>query len=802
MKKFYYLLLLLGMMPFIAFSQSKKPYMPDPDAQMPNLNIDVIHQFLDVHFVPKEGLVIGTVTDSFKPVNKKTDSFFIDGPGIRFKSVKINGKTAPYSQTDKGIYIKSPKKLKSSKTYILEMSYEANPRRGIYFIGWDDSTNRSRKQIWTQGEMDDNRYWIPSQDNRNDKLITEVVVNVDNKFKALSNGSLLEKKDVGDGTTNWHYRISHPHASYLFMLGIGDYNIQDDRSGSGVPLHYWYYPQAPEKLEPTYRYTPKIMDFFEQTIGIPYPWKTYSQIPVQNFIYGAMENTTATIFGDFYYIDAREFLDRRYVGVNAHEMAHQWFGDLITSKTDADQWLQEGFATHYAKLAERHIFGDNYFQWNRRGEQNTALTASEKKLIPIGHTKGGTARIYQKASFVLDMLKDTVGEENFNKVVKAYLEKYAFSNVNSADFEAMFKKVLGMDMHWFFDEWIYRASEPYYSVKYNSELVNGIPTVVVSIKQKQALDSFTDLIAMPIKVQVFFADGTSTWKKEFVSDESHKINIPNPNSKPIDFVLFDPGNHILKKVDFFKGMEELQAQAAKAPEMIDRYDAIEAMKNFGYHLKRDFMNKLFATNPYYPIQEEIIAQIANDAHATSQATILMAIKDDNASVRRKAVESMEQIPESMRKDFEKLLTDSSYETISAALVKLVDNFPDRKQEYLKLTDGQTGLAMGTRITWLKIAANDPDEKYYAELVDYATPAFEFRTRLIAFKALDEIDLWNEKAFLSALEAASSWNNRLAGPVKEIIINLKRNGYKAKIQAAYNKGNWSEAQKSILKDLIK
>nr|MDQ3073659.1 M1 family metallopeptidase [Bacteroidota bacterium] len=443
----------------IACAQPLHCFHPDEVGGPREHNIDVEHLLLEIKFNPMEKLVTGKATHTFTPLHKAVDTIFLDAPGIRFSEVKLDGADARYTTSSKGITIYPATPLAWNTRHLLTMTYEANPKRGLYFIGWDDTTGRSRKQIWTQGQGIDNRHWIPGFDDPNDKLISEVVVTFDSKYKVLSNGAQLKPKTNKDGTTTWHYRMTHPHALYLIMLGIGDYAIQKSASQSGVPLNAYYYPDQPQALEPSYRYTADIMDFFESEIMVPYPWKSYSQIPVQEFLYGAMENTSATVFGDFFMVDSRGFLDRNYVGVNAHEMAHQWFGDMVTAKSVHDLWLQESFATHYAKLAEKHLFGTGHYLWNKRNEQNSALNASLRDLYPIYHSKAGSPRIYPKGSFVLDMLKYVVGREQYNRVVAHYLKQHAYGNVTTFDFMDAFHDVLGINLDWFFNQWIYNGGE-------------------------------------------------------------------------------------------------------------------------------------------------------------------------------------------------------------------------------------------------------------------------------------------------------------------------------------------------------
>ncbi|HCN06166.1 MAG TPA: aminopeptidase, partial [Bacteroidetes bacterium] len=219
------------------------------------------------------------------------------------------------------------------------VTYEAAPRKGLHFVGWNDASGRMRRQIWTQGQAIDHRHWIPMYDEMNDKMITETIITFDSSYAVLSNGTLHEKRNNNDGTFTWHYSMTRPHASYLLMLAIGKYAIERRRSTSGIVNDLYYYPECQECVTPTYRLSTEAVDFLERELDVPYPWEKYSQIPVADYIFGAMENTTATVFGDFYFTDPRAALDRNYLGVNVHELTHQWFGDLITARSSKHVWL-------------------------------------------------------------------------------------------------------------------------------------------------------------------------------------------------------------------------------------------------------------------------------------------------------------------------------------------------------------------------------------------------------------------------------------------------------------------------------
>jgi len=787
----------------LSFTKAQTPYssfLADPAGAAREHNVDMEDMLLDLHFKPERGFVEGKVTYTFTPIRSKIDSLYLDGPEINFKQVTLDGNDVKYKKSDAGITIYFSTPITWDTKHKITLDYEAHPKKGLYFIGWNDSTNRSRKEIWTQGELTDNRYWLPGYDDPDDKLITEVLVTFDSKYKVLSNGAKIAEKDNKDGTKTWHYKMPHPHALYLVMLGIGNYDIYTTKAASGVTINEWYNADVPEKREPTYRYTDDIMNFLEKEIGVPYAWGSYSQIPVQDFLYGAMENTSATIFGDFFQVNKREFLDRNYIGVNAHEMTHQWFGDLVTCRSGRNMWLHESFATYYAKLYARHHFGEDNYRWNCRGEANAALAASKTDQNPLEYSGAG-GRIYPKGSCVLGMLRYVVGDEEYHKAVAAYLEKHKFDNVEAYDFRIAFHDVLGINLDWFFDEWIERGGEPHYDVSYEQ----GIKSTILHIKQTQTISDVLTYFKMPIVAEVHYTDGSVDSKKEWVEGASSTITVPNPGGKNISYVLFDPNSEILKSCVFHKSFNEWQMQALYAPNMIDRYDALVALRDTAIDKKTDLLIKVYANETFQANKAEILSQLAKDDNSQTNYLFKQAIMDKDYDARNAAISNIYKIPASDIADYEKLLTDSSYHIEEVALGKLCEQYPDKKTEFLDRAKDIQGINETGKIVWLRLSIEADRNKTdnLNTLIDYTTPAFEFRTRINALQALQALNYLDNKTLRSLFDASLSWNSHLAGPANDVLTYYyKEDNYHKMIKDFYDNGNWTKEQKETLGKVVK
>lgn len=769
--------------------------------------VDFIKMIVDVSFEPKNGLVKGKVDHIFTPLQQKVDSIFFDGPGIRISKALLDGKELKYSSNATGIVV-YPIGLIWDKTYKITFEYEANPKKGIYFIGWNDNvTNEKlkelghiREQIWTQGQGTDNRYWIPSYDEHNDKVITETYITFNKEFNVLSNGVLKEKKENKDGTYTWHYAMSKPHANYLLMVAIDKFAVKKTTSKRGVPVQFWYYPEFPERVGPSSLYTEEMVDFMEEELGVNYPWESYSQVMVQDFIYGAMENTTATIFGDFFNVNSRAFLDRNYLGVNMHEFTHQWFGDLITARSYNNQWLQESFATHYPKYFFRKIYGEDYFQWQRRLELNSILDAEKNNRLPIVNTTSGTTRVYQKGSAVIDMLRYVLGNDQFKRMITYYLKKHDYKNVETNDLEVSIHESSGRTLDWFFDQWCYRGGVPAYEVQKQIYTSDNNEYIRFDIKQTHAIEDVVGYFKMPVVFDIYYKDGTKTSETHWVEGAETIIHIKKDKDKDIAFCLFDPNSQIVKTINFKKSTAELLEQLKTAEHMIDRYDALLALKDVKIEEKRETLYRIYDNETFYAMRVEIINQLAKDKDPHSVIVIEKGLEDKQVQVRQAAINVIDEVNAQQKTLLIKMLNDSSYSIIESVLEKLSNIYPNETQQWLEITKNEYGMANALKIKWLYISYLNGNKVALDQLIEYASSNYEFRTRINAMNAIKTLGIVNQSMLKNIFNATLSWNSRLAGPANEALSQLSMNVVNKKAISDFFKTNsWTEKERELIKE---
>ena len=392
----------------------------------------------------------GTLQVDFQ-VLKATDSVYLDAKNITDFTVKLDKKEVKSRFDGNHLILYGNFQVKDK--YYAAITYSAKPIKALYFVD-----KEGENQIWSQGQGKYTSNWLPSIDDMNDKIEFDLSVSAPSDKTVILNGKLTHKKAKGKNTV-WQFDMKHPMSSYLVALAVGNYDKKELTSDSGVPIQLYYYPQDATEVEPTYRYTKKIFNFFETEIGVPFPWQNYKEVPVKDFLYAGMENTSLTIFSDTFMVDSTGFADRNFVNVNAHELAHQWFGDLVTETSGTHHWLQEGFATYYALLAEREIFGDDYFYWKmyQNAEQLKELSdrgKGEKLLNP----KASSLTFYQKGAWALHILREKIGDEVFKKAVKDYLEKNKYKNVQTSDFIASAEAASGQDLTDWKKNWLQQGA--------------------------------------------------------------------------------------------------------------------------------------------------------------------------------------------------------------------------------------------------------------------------------------------------------------------------------------------------------
>ena len=760
-----------------------------------DVEVDFTHLTLKLDFEPEKQKILGEVDLKFD-YKSEVDSIYLNGIRMNYERVKLNGKKAKYHYDTKGIWISSSlAKLGESNTISIE--YSCNPRKGIYFIGWDDETGTSAKQIWTQGQGIDHRHWIPHRDDQTDKLITELIVRFDKDFEVVSNGKLLEK-EASKKETQWHYKMPDKHSSYLIMLAVGEYDKTDTQSKTGIPLTQYYYPNREDDYRYYYKHNEEIFNFFESEIGIPYPWESYAQVPVKNFRHGAMENTTATIFGDFFMVDSIAFNDRNYTYVNAHELAHQWFGNLVTASGSEHHWLHEGFATYYQWLSEKNLYGQSFFDWMRYKEAQLVFQASSTDSVPLGNKNAGSSRFYQKGAWVLYMLHHNLGDELYKRVIKHYLKTNAYGIVDLETLDKSIKEISGAGASDFFRRWVIQAGEP--KLKVSGAYKNDTLFFEVNPLNSMTKNNFKDY---SLPVNIYFEDGSEGSSFIPIEAESYINTQTFAQGKKVKYWLVNPNMDILAEIEYSTPYSTAKQQYKNAPALLDKYFAIKSIREVEIEQKESFLTEILEDEmAFYPLRAEALTQLTNrDSIERTLPYFKYAFSRGDIQLKKEAIHlvSGAHIQEGLK--LQHLLNAPSYELRESALGLSLDweNPNNNRWIYdydLEAEPGIPGRGVEIGILLYKLILFKEMEAL-EELKLRTTPAYDFMTRMNAIDALQAINFMDKELLESYFLGLFDYNWKLVRKSREALKKYYATEEGKKMMLEYiekEKNTWEDFKK--------
>jgi aminopeptidase N len=486
---------------------------------------DVQHYIIRTSFDCKEKTVYGDTTISFKPLKDNFKTIEFDSVGIKYDSVKLESDNTDlsYRQTGQKIIVKLDKSYKPSEVISIRFKYTAKPIKGIYFIDAqiENGTVDREAQIWTQGEPQEARRWFPSYDFPDDKATSEQFITVNKGETAIANGELVEKTEKTNGTTVFHYKMSLPHSTYLTSFVIGKYAKVSD-TYKNIPLGFYVYPGTEPIVRLAYGNTKDMFRIFEELTGVDYSFNKYDQTIVAGFNFGGMENITATTMADTEILFAR--FDKGAVeDLVSHELAHSWFGNLVTCRNWAELWLNEGFATFMEAAFREKMYGraDYIRKVKDDAAQFFAFDASN-------HNRHGLYNIfadpnnddalfdtitYQKGGAVIHTLRETIGDQAFWKGINIYLNRHKFGNVETPDLQKVMEETSVKNLDWFFKQWIYGAGYPQLAIQqdYNP----ATKKLTLTVTQTQKIDKLTPpAFILPLEVEIQTANGEISEKLE------------------------------------------------------------------------------------------------------------------------------------------------------------------------------------------------------------------------------------------------------------------------------------------------
>jgi aminopeptidase N len=555
------------------------PGTPRQTERIREVDIKHIKMELTIDLTRQE--VRGTVTHTLTPLQPYLTKLTLDcGPKLKISGVTVGPKAAPctFENKDQKLSITLDKARGPDETLDVAIAYSGSPDSGLHFVVPDPAYPEKPSAVWTQGEAEDNHHWLPCYDYPNDRVTTEAIITIARPMSVVSNGALVGTRENADGTRTFHWKMEQPLSTYLITIAAADFVVFHDRAGD-LPVDYYVTRNVDEATARRFMgKTPEMILFFNEKTGQPYPYPKYAQVCLPEFG-GGMENTSATSMTDTALLDAVERLERDEDGLVAHELAHQWFGDLMTCKSWAHIWLNEGFASYFDPLFAEHDRGEDEFRLQMAGELRSYLGNDRMYRRPIVETRYQSpmdmfdGMTYAKGGCVLHLLRGTVGEENWWKGIRTYVARHKFQVVETDQFRKAMEDASGQDLKWFFDQWLYKAGHPELKIRWHYEDVDK--TVRVKVEQTQKVDEQTPLFRLPTTLEITDASGKSRSVPIVADGASQEFVIP-AEGRP-KMVLFDPDCRIIKELDFEKSKEENLYQLQHASCVLCRLTAARAL---------------------------------------------------------------------------------------------------------------------------------------------------------------------------------------------------------------------------------
>lgn len=623
---------------------------------------DLLHTKLEVEFDWTNCRMQGKAELLLKPYFAPISMLYLNAKGMDIKSVEVLAITGTKTQkkvAGKLVDEVSEQKTKQSSSYVYEhdslkinlgrvftaaenyivtIDYVAKPNelanvggsnaitedKGLYFINPTGENPYKMPQIWTQGETQASSVWFPTIDSPNERATQEIFMTVHDKFTTLSNGLLVDSKKLPDGRRVDHWKLDQPHAPYLAMMAVGTFKKVTDEPWNGKEVSYYvdeaYEPYAKE----IFGETKAMIDFYSNKLGVPYAWPKYAQVVARDYVSGAMENTSATLHGDFMvYQTSREMIDgKKGTDVIAHELFHQWFGDLVTCESWSNLPLNESFATYGEYLWLEHKNGrtdaDEHSWKSRQG-----YMMGQKDEVPIRfHYRDKEEMFdgisYNKGGQILHMLRKAIGDDAFFAGLKLYLQTNQFKSVEIHNLRLAMEETSGQDLNWFFNQWFLSKGRP--DVKFTADVMGNKVRIVT--EQKQDLAEMP-LYRLPLWVDVY-SKGKASRSQIIIQNQMDTFYIAT--SGEVQFVNIDAERQLLADIEYSKTKQQYLAQYKFGPLFLDRYEALSMLD----------------------------AELADNA--VYETFVTAAKSDASIAVKRMAIQRLEKAPAEKSADLKMQLT--------------------------------------------------------------------------------------------------------------------------------------------------
>lgn len=512
--------------------------------------VEVEHMDLALQLAPERRSVVGEVTYRVRANDALVDRVFrLDGVDLDLTEaawLDAAGKPGGDLRAAAGATLAFPLPA-GAGPHRLRLRWKAEPKRGMYAVAPDRDEPNRPAHLWTQGETQEARHWLPCPDDPDARMTWTVALDVPARLTALSNGDPGEVRRAGDRTVHV-FRSDSPHPIYLLNVVVGPFR-EVVHAEAPVRISSWALPDDVARAKLHGDELPAMLDFLGKQTGVPYPHKRYGQVWVDEFTAGGMENVTLTTLTRRALGDADSDLDWRPDGLLAHEAAHQWFGDTVTCRTWADLWLNEGFATYYQKLWTLHRHGPDRFAEEMAGARDAALAteaATPRAVVQDRYERPGElfdAHSYSRGGWVLHMLRERLGHAAYDAAIADYLGAHRFASVETDDLRRALERRSGQSLRLFFERWVYTPGLPRLTVRANWRRDQG-GRLVIDVKQTQKVDARRPRFVLEVPVLVAGAAG-EPGKVHRIALDGASATLTLPMATPPSLVMPDPEMQLL-----------------------------------------------------------------------------------------------------------------------------------------------------------------------------------------------------------------------------------------------------------------
>ncbi len=627
----------------------------------PDRSVDILTTALDLRFGFEDETVLGTARHTLTPLRDGLESFYLHAADMDIENVRqIGSRGVGFEYEGERLTIMPAGPLVVDSTYTFEIEYVAHPTRGagqgslgdggsgLYFIDPTGEDPGRPTQIWTQGQAESNRRWFPTWDYPNDRMGFEIAMTVPDSLVTAANGALVEQTDLDDGMRRDRYVMTGDQPAYLAAVAAGPFIVVRDSvmsvDSTMIPLVYFVEPDYVDAAQRIYGETPRMMEVFEDKFGVPYPWQDYKQMGVRDFTAGGMENTTITLLFEWIHTDERAYLDYTGRDLIAHELVHQWFGDLLTTKDWANLALNESFASYFEEVYLEEAFSRADAQAHGIADRDAYFAEAEERRRPIvwydyDSPDGMFDRhTYQKGGQVLNQLRFELGDDAFWRGIQHYLTKHRYGSVEMAEFRIAMEESTGRSLRTFFDQWWHRPGHPVLEVEQAYFAGSKLYTVQIVQRQDQ-INAPT--YAFDTNIELNYPNQPTEVRRVRIAsaDTTLRFSVPEAPS----FVRFDEGNWTFADILLTQSLAETLVQAVEDDEMAGRYDAVATLTERDLNPQIREVLLRAATEDAHPLVRERASEALEPYASIPEVTETLsslAQNDDAATVRRAALRSL------------------------------------------------------------------------------------------------------------------------------------------------------------------